>query len=160
MNSLCRDDSMQRKRPAVTTCCALRFSGRRSVSGVVMCLNQELDSYLQCHTWRGRAAGDRTHKMSESRFLSLTLWNKYLRDLCSECRPAWPLYYLLVHIGHILTRNNAEGLNLYFGLLQHSPVWSGEERALVVPLRTLPHSFEEQPFLIINRHTKRWAPKQ
>jgi len=26
------------------------------------------------------------------------------------------------------------------------------------PLRTLPHSFEEQPFLIINRHTKRWAP--
>lgn len=26
------------------------------------------------------------------------------------------------------------------------------------PLRTLPHSFEEQPILIINRHTKRWAP--
>lgn len=26
------------------------------------------------------------------------------------------------------------------------------------PLRTLPHSFEEQPSLIINRHTKRWAP--
>lgn len=26
------------------------------------------------------------------------------------------------------------------------------------PLRTLPHSFEEQPSLIISRHTKRWAP--
>lgn len=26
------------------------------------------------------------------------------------------------------------------------------------PLRTLPHSFEEQPSLIINRHTKLWAP--
>lgn len=28
------------------------------------------------------------------------------------------------------------------------------------PPRTSPHSFEEQPSLIINRHTKRWAPKQ
>lgn len=25
-------------------------------------------------------------------------------------------------------------------------------------LRTLPHSFEERPLLIISRHTKRWAP--
>lgn len=36
------------------------------------------------------------------------------------------------HIGHILTLNNAEGLNLYFRLLQRSPVWSREERALIV----------------------------
>lgn len=28
------------------------------------------------------------------------------------------------------------------------------------PLQSLPHSFEEQPSFITNRHTKRWAPKQ
>lgn len=63
-----------------------------------------------------------------------------------------------VHIGYILTLNNAEGLNLYFRLLQHSPVWPGGREGTYCPLRTLPHSFEEQPSLIFNRHTKRWTP--
>lgn len=35
--------------------------------------------------------------------------------------------------------------------------WGGGRHC---PPRTSPHSFEEQPSLIINRHTKRWAPKQ
>lgn len=49
--------------------------------------------------------------------------------------------------------------NLYFKFLQNSPVWSSEE-GTYWPLRTLPHSFGEQPFPITSRHTKRWAPKQ
>lgn len=52
--------------------------------------------------------------------------------------------------------------NLYFRLLQHGPIWSGWAvvGGTYCPLQSLPHSFEEQPSFITNRHTKRWAPKQ
>lgn len=65
------------------------------------------------------------------------------------------------HVGHILALDNAEGQNLYFRLLQHGPVWSEREGGgTYCPLQSLPHSFEEQPSFITNRHTKRWAPRQ
>ena len=76
------------------------------------------------------------------------------------CLICWLIW---AHTGHILALDNAEGLNLYLRLLQHGPVWSrrggwGGREGTYCPLRTLPHSFEEQPSLIINSHTKPWAP--
>lgn len=50
-------------------------------------------------------------------------------------------------------------------LFQIASAWSNVVRGAVeggtyCPLQSLPHSFEEQPSFITNRHTKRWAPKQ
>lgn len=51
-----------------------------------------------------------------------------------------------------------KGRNLYFISLQHSPVWSKQERAPIVPRGLCHIHLRSSPFLIISRHTKRWAP--
>lgn len=75
--------------------------------------------------------------------------------------PALLLYWLLAQVW---AHRPHTGLWQYWGakpLFQiastQSSVVQGRE-GTYCPLRTLPHSFEEQPSLIINRHTKRWAP--
>lgn len=91
------------------------------------------------------------------------------RQSCPDRRYRFIVRWLhWVHTGHILALHYPAGLDLYPMLLPNSPVWSsgsgegwwGEGGGRHCPPRTSPHSFEEQPSLIINRHTKRWAPKQ
>lgn len=70
-------------------------------------------------------------------------------------------WFKSAHVGHILVLNNAGGLKPLFQIAsaESSVVWGGGGGTYCPP-QSLPHSFEEQPSFIINRHTKRWAPKQ
>ncbi len=70
------------------------------------------------------------------------------------------LYYLLAqfctHGPHTHSQQCRRTGPLFRIASTQSSVVQGRE-GTYYPLRTLPHSFEEQPSLIINRHTKRWA---
>lgn len=70
------------------------------------------------------------------------------------------LYYLLVqfctHRPHTHPQQYRSSKPLFQIVSTQFSVVQGRE-GTYFPLRTLPHSFEEQAFLIINRHTKRWA---
>lgn len=71
------------------------------------------------------------------------------------------LYYLLAQFCAHRPHTHPQQCRRTKPLFRIASTWSSVVQAgegTYCPLRTLPHSFEEQPFLIINRHTKRWAP--
>lgn len=98
----------------------------------------------------------------KTRFWSFLVSAKIDRYSTSELyRLASLLYYLLAqfcaHRPHTHPQQRRRTKPLFQIASTRSSVVQGRE-GTYCPLRTLPHSFEEQPFLIINRHTKRWAP--
>ena len=84
-----------------------------------------------------------------------------ISELSIMYRLALPLYYLLAqfctHRPHTHPQQCRRTKPLFQIASTQSSVVQGRE-GTYCPLRTLPHSFEDQPFLIINRHTKLWAP--